>query len=296
MMRSIEALSRFVNVGGIKTHYYDSGDGPVVVLLHSGEFGGAGEFSWEQTIDELAKSFRVVAPDWLGYGQTDKLRDFVSGSDRMIRHMAAFLDVLAIEEADFVGTSMGGTVLLREAARPDCRFPIRNMVVVSGGGTVVNNAARQLTLTYDGTPESLREILAVHFVDQSWVQDEAYIARRVEASIAPGAWEAIASARFKSPMTSARSEFGQPDTINYESITARTLAFVGGKDQLRDPGYHEVFYRMPNARVIVFEDAGHLLNIEKAEPFNELVLRFLQGDNLEDRAEPANGRAHEDRN
>jgi pimeloyl-ACP methyl ester carboxylesterase len=287
--RRIKALSRFVNVGGIKTHYYDAGDGPVVVLLHSGEFGGSAEFSWEQSIDRLAERFRVVAPDWLGFGQTDKIRDFVSGTDRMVRHMAAFLDVLAIEEADFVGTSMGATVLLREAAAPRCRFPIRNLVVVSGGGLVPANAARQRAQEYDGTPEAMRELLGVMLADRSWVDDDAYIARRVQASIAPGAWEAVAAARFRSPVAPERSSFGQPDTIDYESITARTLAFVGGRDELREHGYHRVFARQPDARVVVFGDAGHLLNVEKAESFNDLTLRFLGGEDLADIAEPLDG-------
>jgi 2-hydroxymuconate-semialdehyde hydrolase len=281
-MGPIQALSRFVMVGGVKTHYYDAGEGPVVVLLHSGEFGGCAELSWEHTIDDLARSFRVVAPDWIGFGQTDKLRDFVSGSERMVNHMAEFLDLLAIGEADFVGSSMGGTFLLREAASPTCRFRIRNLVVASSGGSVIENEARKRTLAYDGTPESMRVVLSAMFGDQARAEDEEYVARRVAAANAPGAWEAIAAARFKPPWVPARSEFGQADTIGYEDIAARTLAFVGGRDELREPGYHEVFRRMPDARTVVFEDAGHLLNIEKAPAFNELALRFLEGDDLEE--------------
>jgi 2-hydroxymuconate-semialdehyde hydrolase len=284
-MNSIKASSRFVNVGGIKTHYYDAGDGLVVVLLHSGEFGASAELSWEGSIDCLAQHFRVVAPDWLGFGETDKIRDFVSGSERMLRHMVAFLDVLAIEEADFVGTSMGGTVLLKEAASPHCRFPIRNMVVASGGGLVIDNDARRLSLAYDGTADAMRDVLSVMFEDQKWVEDDAYVARRVAASLAPGAWEAVASARFKSPQTPPRSEFGQPDTIAYERIPFRTLGIAGKQDKLREPGYHEVFHRIPNGRAQVLEEAGHLLNIEQAGVFNDLVLRFLHGDDLMDAAQ-----------
>jgi len=38
--------SRYLDVGGIRTHYLDAGDGPPVVLLHSGEFGGSAELCW----------------------------------------------------------------------------------------------------------------------------------------------------------------------------------------------------------------------------------------------------------
>jgi 2-hydroxymuconate-semialdehyde hydrolase len=278
----ISALSRYVYVGGIKTHYLDAGDGPVVVLLHSGEFGSSAELCWEHSIDHLAQHFRVVAPDWLGYGETDKIRDFVSGTDRMLRHMTAFLDVLDIVEADFIAASMGATLLLREAAGSKCRFPIRNLVAVSGGGFVPDNAARRATLEYDGTAESMRRVVSVLVAEQSWANDDAYIARRVASSNAPGAWEAVASARFKAPFAPARSGLGQPDTTSYESIRVRTLGVVGGRDALREPGYHDVFHRIPDGRVVVLKDAGHLLNIEQADVFNKLTVRFLQGDDLAD--------------
>ena len=267
--------SRYLDVGGIRTHYLDAGDGPPVVLLHSGEFGGSAELCWEFNIGPLARDFRVIAPDWLGFGGTDKLRDFVSGSDRMIRHMSAFLQAMAIEQADFAGASMGATMLLREAARPGCRFPIRRLVVASGGGFVPDNEERRRLLSYDGTPEAMRAILRANFHDPAWAQDDAYVKRRVEASLAPGAWEAIAAARLKPPTVPPRSDFGQPDTIAYERIPYPTLAMAGAEDKLRLPGYHEALGRIPDARIVVLAEAGHLLNIEKAGEFNGLVRQFL---------------------
>jgi 2-hydroxymuconate-semialdehyde hydrolase len=271
----VPVYSRFVNIGGIRTHYLDAGDGPPLILLHSGEFGGGAEICWERNIPALAAEHRVIAPDWLGFGQTDKLRDFTSGSDRMVRHMAAFLDTMAIDEADFVGVSMGATTLLREAASPRCRFPIRRMVTASGGGFVPDNELRRASLDYDGTPEMMRVILESNFTDPRWYADEDYIARRVAASNATGAWEAIASARFKSPLVPPRSQFGQADTIEYERIPFPTMAVAGSEDKLRDPGYHEVLHRIPDSKVVVLEGAGHLLNIERADEFNSLVTEFV---------------------
>jgi 2-hydroxymuconate-semialdehyde hydrolase len=267
--------SRYVNVGGIRTHYLDAGDGPAIVLLHSGEFGGCAEICWEFNIRELARDHRVVAPDWLGFGRTDKIRDFVSGSDRMVRHMAAFVETMAIDEADFVGVSMGATTLLREASSARCRLPIRRMVTASGGGLVPNNPQRQKLLTYDGTAEAMRTIVAANFTDPKWAADDSYIQRRTEASNQPGAWEAVASARFKSPLLPEREQFGQPDTIHYENIPFPTLAIAGGEDKLRDRGYQEALRRIPQSTVVVLEGAGHLLNIERASEFNTLVLDFL---------------------
>lgn len=56
-----------------------------------------------------------------------------------------------------------------------------------------------------------------------------------------------------------------------------TLSFAGAKDRLREPGYHRALGRIPGARVEVFDEAGHLLNIERAERFNRLAVDFLLG-------------------
>ena len=70
--------SRYILVEGIRTHYLEAGDtdAPTVAMLHSGEFGGSAETSWEFNISALAEHYHVIAPDWLGFGRTDKVYDF----------------------------------------------------------------------------------------------------------------------------------------------------------------------------------------------------------------------------
>ena len=80
--------SRFLDVGGLRTHYLEAGDGPPLALFHSGEFGGSAELCWERNIDAPATAHRVIATDWPGFGQTDRLYDFVSGAERRMRHMS----------------------------------------------------------------------------------------------------------------------------------------------------------------------------------------------------------------
>lgn len=67
--------SRFADTRGLKTHYYEAGeDGHPLILLHSGEYGGCAESSWSVVMPMLAaEGFHVYAPDWLGFGQSDKM-------------------------------------------------------------------------------------------------------------------------------------------------------------------------------------------------------------------------------
>jgi pimeloyl-ACP methyl ester carboxylesterase len=268
--------SRYVDVDGIRTHYLEGGAGPDVVLLHSGEFGGCAELSWEYAAEPLARDFHVVAPDWLGFGRTDKIHDFVDARGRRLRHIARFLAVLGIERADFIGNSMAGGMIMQAASADPPLFPIRRIVIASGGGFSPDNEFRRALLDYDCTEAGMRRLLHAMFHDPKWAADDAYVKRRVDLSLVPGAWEATAAARLRNPTVSERAQFGQPDRTPYEKIGFRTLVIAGANDKLRNPGYaDEIVKRMPDATLDVFADCGHCPNIEQAARFVKAATAFL---------------------
>src|SRR4030095_3686714 len=136
---------------GIRTHYLEAGQGLPVVLLHSGEFGACAEISWEFVLPVLAERYHVIAPDWLGFGRTDKVHDFVQGQERKLTHLQRFLQHLSIENAHFAGNSMGGSLFARGlAAEPD-RYPVRSLALVSAGGFSPDNEHRRALLAPDCT-------------------------------------------------------------------------------------------------------------------------------------------------
>jgi pimeloyl-ACP methyl ester carboxylesterase len=266
----------------VRTHYLESGAGPALVLLHSGEFGGCAELSWEFNLAALGERFHVVAPDWLGFGRTDKVHDFVDQRARRMQHLRRFLAVLGIAEADFVGNSFAGGMLARAAADDPMTLPIRRIVLASGGGFAPDNEHRRALLDYDGTLDGMRRLLRALFADPRWAEDEAYVRRRHELSLIPGAWEATAAPRLAAPFRPPRAQFGQPDTIPYERIRVPVLVIAGARDKLRNPNYAEEFVpRIADARLRVFEHSGHCPNIEEAERFNAEVIAFLSGERVE---------------
>jgi pimeloyl-ACP methyl ester carboxylesterase len=277
-MREVIIESHYVEVDGIRTHYLEGGAGPTVVLLHSGEFGAAAEISWEHNLAVLAEYFHVVAPDWLGFGRTDKLRDFVDGRARLYAHMQSFLDAMGIVEADFIGNSFAGGMIAKAAASDPPLFPFRRIILASGGGFTPANEARAALHNYDCTFAAMQRLLAAMFHDAKWAADSHYVQRRLDMSNLPGAWECTAASRIGSPMRAARTGHGQPDTVEYEKIPFPTLVIVGANDKLRLPGYaDEMMQRLPNAHLLVFEDCGHCPNIEQAARFNHAVIGFLSG-------------------
>lgn len=267
---------RFVRVDGIRTHYLEAGEGSPVVLLHDGSYGASASLCWCLNIAAIARRYRVIAPDWLGFGDTDKLHDFGGGRARRLWHMTRLLETLDVQGAAFIGSSMGATLLLQVAASGEQSWPIRAIVSSSGGGFIPLNEARERSLNFDCTREGMRTILSAIVHDPAWLEESWLVDGRFEAAIRPGAWEAVAAARFKSPIAPVRSEFGAEDTTIYEQIGVPTLVVAGADDQLREPGYaDELHRRIRHSELAVFEDCGHFPHIEQHVRFNELVGSFL---------------------
>jgi len=262
-------------VDGLATGYLEAGDGAPVVLLHGGEFGAGAEFGWERNIAALAARYRVLAPDMLGFGQSAKVIDFVDGRGMRIRHVARFCDVLGIDSAHFVGNSMGAINLLTDATSETPLLPIRSLVIICGGGEIQQNQHFEALQAYDATLPAMRRIVAALFYDPAYPADDDYVRRRYESSTAPGAWEAVAAARFRRPDGQAPKT---PSVARaYDRIKVPTLVVEGGDDKLLPQGWAaQIAKQIEGARSTVIEGAGHCPQIEQSAAVNDLLLDFLQ--------------------
>ena len=274
---------RTISIDDVTTHYFEAGvehkgRKPSVLLLHSAEFGGCAETSWEHNMPVLAQHYHVLAPDHLGFGLTDKIFDFNGQFNKRITHIRRFIEAMCVEKVHVMGSSMSGGLCLTVAARKQPDWPLASVTCCSGGGDAPDNEARKVLNTYDGSKEHMRRIVDVMFVDPKWAADDAYIERRWKWSRVPGAWEATAVARFKAPFPKEEDARAERNAIDYGNICVPTLVIAGKLDPLRNPGYTDGFVpKIPDARLHVFENAGHMGNIECADEFNALCLEFLTG-------------------
>jgi 2-hydroxymuconate-semialdehyde hydrolase len=102
--------------------------------------------------------------------------------------------------------------------------------------------------------------------------DDAYIDRRHEISLEPGAWECTAAARFKMP---GRGASGREET-DFGKIKFPTLIIAGAKDPLRNPGYADALHKeIEGSELVTFADAGHCPQIDVPDDFNKAVIAFL---------------------
>ncbi|WP_205874774.1 alpha/beta fold hydrolase [Mycobacterium camsae] len=271
----MEIHRRTVEVDGLVTSYLEAGAGEPVVLLHGGEFGASAELGWERSIGALATRHRVLAPDQLGFGQSAKVIDFVNSRAMRIRHVARFCQLLGIESAHFAGNSMGAINLLSDATAEEPLLPVRSMAIICGGGEIQQNHHFDALQHYDATLPAMRNIVEALFCDAGYPADEDYVWRRFESSTAPGAWEAVAAARFRRPNAAAP---GAPSSTRaYERIRVPTLIVEGSGDKLLPPGWAgQIADQIVGGRSVVVDDAGHCPQIEQAPVVNELLLDFFR--------------------
>ncbi|MDB5681407.1 MAG: alpha/beta hydrolase [Sphingomonas bacterium] len=106
----------FHDVGGVRTRVLEAGDGPALLILHG--TGGHAE-SYQRNIGPLSQHFRVIVPDMIGHGFTDR-PDVDYTLDDFANHLFGLLDVLGIDRAHLSGESLGGCVAAWMAiSRPD---------------------------------------------------------------------------------------------------------------------------------------------------------------------------------
>lgn len=279
--RAVTVQRRNVVVDGLATSYLEAGTGDPVVLLHGGEFGVSAELGWEHNIASLARHYRVIAPDMLGFGESAKVIDFTDGRGMRIRHIARLCAVLGIESAHFIGNSMGAINLLVDATSVFPQFPARSLVTICGGGEIQRNEHMAALYEYDATEAGMRRIITALFHAESFPDDAEYVRRRYESSIGPGAWETLAAARFRRP--GLEQPASPSSQRRYDRITVPTLIVEGGCDKLLAPGWSaQIAGQVARGRSAVVGAAGHCPQIEQPRVVNELLLSFLGEQDADD--------------
>lgn len=119
----------FITVDGVKLHYLERGEGPVLVLLHG---NGVDATDWEHSglLDAAAERYRVIAFDRPGFGYSERPRSTVWTPDRQARLLHHALQELNVDSAIVAGHSWGTLVALNMGLQvPDF---VRALVLVSG--------------------------------------------------------------------------------------------------------------------------------------------------------------------
>ncbi len=120
---------RFIEVDGVRLHYIERGEGPVVVLLH-GNGIVANDFETSGVLDALSERYRVIAFDRPGYGYSARPRTTLWTPDAQARLLHHALQELKVDSSIVVGHSWGTMVAMAMGLQvPDF---VRGLVLLSG--------------------------------------------------------------------------------------------------------------------------------------------------------------------
>ena len=265
-------IGRTIDVNGIKTNLHDIGSGPSVMLIHGSGPGVTAWANWRLVMPELSKNYRVVAPDMLGFGFTERPTNTQCNVDRWINHAIGILDALDIEQCDLVGNSFGGGIALALAIRHPHR--VRRLILMGSVGVPFTlTPGLDAVWGYSPSLTAMKSLLDIFAYDRSLVTDEL-AELRYEASIRPGFHEAFSS-MFPAPRQRWIDALASEEA-DIRAIQHQTLIMHGREDQIIPlQTSQKLFEWIPKSQLHVFGQCGHWTQIEHAARFSTLVSNFL---------------------
>lgn len=272
MSTEFPEIGRNIVAGGIATNYHDVGSGQPVMLIHGSGPGVTAWANWRLVMPELAKQARVIAPDMLGFGYTERPTNMSCDVDAWVAHCIGLLDALEIAQADFVGNSYGGAIALAIAIRHPER--VRKLVLMGSVGVPFELTAElDAAWGYEPSLENMRKLLDIFAWDRSLVTDEL-AELRYQASIRPGFQEAF-SALFPAPRQRWVDALASAEA-DIRRVAHQTLIIHGRDDRVIPLETSLTLNRLiDNSQLHVFGRCGHWVQIEHSRDFNRLVGNFL---------------------
>jgi 4,5:9,10-diseco-3-hydroxy-5,9,17-trioxoandrosta-1(10),2-diene-4-oate hydrolase len=270
---------QWVWVAGRPVNVIDIGEGDPIVFIH----GLSGAWvNWLENIPHFARDHRVIAMDLPGFGDSPMPAEKISiaGYGRIVDEL---LDALGIDRAVIVGNSMGGFIAAEIAIQFGTR--VENLVLISAAGISIEHQRNEPVLhvlerlddvlilgtgwmatrsaMLAGRPRARRQImkLVAHRAD---ALPAPLIAEQVKGSGKPGFVPAL----------DALTDYPIRDRLG--KIECPVLVVWGAEDRLVPVRDAYTFGELiPNARVVVWPDTGHVAMLERPGAFNALVDDFL---------------------
>lgn len=267
-------IGESVIAGGIRTNYLAAGAGEPVVLIHGSGPGVTAYANWRLTIPDLAKHYRVLALDMVGFGYSERPDDVRYGVQTWADQVVGFLDALSLPRASLVGNSFGGAIALRVATRHPDRVG-RLALMGSVGVPFPITEGLDAAWGYEPSVENMRRLLDVFAYSRELVTDEL-AQLRYQASIQAGCQESF-GAMFPAPRQRHVDAMVTPgDEI--AKLTHETLLIHGRDDQVIPLATSlRLLHLIDNSQLHVFGRCGHWTQIEHSRRFNRLLDEFLAG-------------------
>jgi len=265
-------MGESIQSGDFSTNYHDMGSGEPILFIHGSGPGVTAWANWRLVLPALSSRYRVLAPDMVGFGYTDRPESISYNMDTWIQHLLDFMDALNLLRVHLVGNSFGGALALAMAIRHPQRV---NRLVLMGAAGVEFDLTEGLDAVWGYTPslENMQKMMDLFTYDRSLVNNEL-AELRYRASIQPGFQKAFA-AMFPSPRQRWITALASSEE-DIRKIEQETLIIHGREDQVipLDTSL-KLFSWVDNAQLHLFGKCGHWTQIEQNQRFCGLLNSFF---------------------
>ncbi len=274
-----------VEVDGVVVAYVDLGEGsgPPLLLVHG--LGSWMDF-WAHNVEALAQDHRVLVVDLPGYGRSGR-PDAPYHPPWYAEVLVGLLDALAVDEAVWVGHSMGGQVSLTAALEHPER--VAALVLAAPAGIESFSAGASAWMKaywYESRAlEPGEQALRATFSQQVFRHLDAHAESLLEARVRMTGTEAFAGTSVAVSRNIA-GMLDHPVAHRLDEVEAPTLVVFGADDRMipspvftggRSRAIGELAVRsLPHAELVVIEDAGHAVHHDQPEAFHQALRGFLE--------------------
>jgi pimeloyl-ACP methyl ester carboxylesterase len=272
--------SRFVEVDGVRVHYQAAGDerAPTLLLVHGFL---ASNFIWRDVLVPLAaQGFHTVAPDLVGFGFSDKPADGEYTIAAQARMLVRLMDELQLERAALIGSSYGGAV----AALAALDYPARveRLVLV---GAVINDDLKQHPVLRLVATRGIGDVVSPALLDLRY-----FLRRKLSGWRSANGDRARAELQIAGrhlPLRAVDTQRAMLQTLrrwraarveDEAHLIKQPVLLIWGAQDADTPLRHgQTLHRLiPNSRLFVFHNVGHLPQEERPREFTEMVAEFCK--------------------
>ena len=282
-MLTEEGTQNFAQLDRWRVRYHDAGSGYPVLLLHGSGPGATAWSNFGPNIEALAKKYRVIAPDFPGWGLSDAF-DPETGKrfDVNAQVVISLMDHLKIEKAAVIGNSMGGIASqMLTAQHPDRISHCITMGAPAPGGPHLFfqpvGLTEGLKILFEAyrtpTEENVRKLVEIMVFDSAFVTDELVKQRTANTIANP---EHLSNF-LKGLATMHIDAVGRDELLHALEASTVPALIIHGRDDRVVPIEHSLRTAalMPKSTLMVFNHCGHWAQLEYAAKFNGLVDGFL---------------------
>jgi len=265
-------IGKSIVANGLTTNYHDIGIGFPLLMIHGSGPGVSAWANWRLNIPVLAKSRRVIAPDMVGFGFSERPAGIQYNMATWVAQAVGLLDALRIEQADLVGNSFGGGLALALAIAHPKR--VRRLVLMGAAGVSFPiTPGLDAVWGYQPSIANMRKLLDIFAFDRTLMSDEL-AELRYNASIQPGFQEAFET-MFPAPRQSGVEALASRED-NIRALPHETLVIHGREDKVIPLSNSLTLAQwIERSQLHVFGRCGHWTQIEHATRFSQLVGNFL---------------------